>query len=133
MSENRRFSQEFLIHVAEMVSDRPSAAEGIRAVAVSIAMALGEVNVDDLRDCVESDGDNRFFGAVLAGMARGGVLEKFGFQRTRRLTSHGRDIARFRLTPDWQRRWNANEMLPTILPVIGSDGRLYVEEKKVTA
>lgn len=126
------FTSEFLAKVSAILATRDGALEGFRAVAVVIAMTRGEVNVDDLRDCVEVEGDNRFFGAVLAGLARGRVLEKFGIQKTRRKTSHGRDISRFRLTEDWERRWPAGELSPKAGITFNDDGTIaYVEEKRV--
>lgn len=132
--QETRFTTSFVETIDAVLKARPSAREGVRAAAVVIAMAHGEVNVDDLRDCIEAEGDSRFFGAVLASLARGGILEKFGFQKTRRKTSHGRDIGRFRLVSDWERRWPAAELNPKAKIMFNDDGSVaYVEEKRVVA
>jgi hypothetical protein len=132
--QETRFTTHFLETIDDVLRSRDSAKEGVRAAAVVIAMTHGEVNVDDLRDCVEAEGDSRFFGAILASLARGGILEKFGFQKTRRKTSHGRDIGRFRLVGDWERRWPAAELNPKSKIMFNDDGTVaYVEEKRVVA
>ena len=60
MSETR-FTPSFVDNIDAVLRARPSAKEGVRAAAVVIAMSHGEVNVDDLRDCIEAEGDSRFF------------------------------------------------------------------------
>jgi hypothetical protein len=130
--QETRFPKEFLKKIDEVVSVRPDRNWAMRAAAVTIAMAYGEVNVDDMRECLESDGDARFFGNILAGMAKRGVLEKFGMQRTRRKTSHGRDIARFRLSADWERRWPVDELNPKSKITVAEDVN-YVQERRVVA
>lgn len=127
--QDKKFPEKFLEIIDSVVRARPDARHGVRAAAVVIAMRYQLVSVDDLRDCLDVAGDQRWFGGVLRSLETWGVLEKHGYEKTRRKSSHGRDVVVYKLTLDWEKFWPATEVSPKAKITFGSDGNMYIEQR----
>ena len=124
------FPQTFIETIDKVLKARDDTKEAVRAAAVVIAMRYGRVSVDDLRECVILEGDQRWFGGLLRGLETRGILAKDGYTKTRRKSSHGRDIVVYKLTEDWEQCWPADEMSPKAKIMNTDDGEMvFVEER----
>lgn len=123
------FPPRFLDTIDKIVKAHGDDKTGTCAAAVVIALTFGKVNVDDLRDVITAECDNRWFGSILQSLVTRGVLKKTGMQKTRRKTSHGRDVSLFELTLDWEKHWPRDWLSPKAQILTTDDGMILVEEK----
>jgi len=124
------FPPRFLDTIDKVIKAHGDDRSGVSAAAVIVAMTYGKVTVDDLRDLVTAEGDNRWFGSILQSLVTRGILKKTGMQKTRRKTSHGRDVSVFELTLDWEQRWPRDWLNPKAQILTSDDGIIFVEEKR---
>lgn len=127
-----RFTTSFIETIDKVLSARTDTKEAVRAAAVVIAMRFGRVSVDDLRDCVTLEGDQRWFGGLLRGLETRGILTKHGYEKTRRKTSHGRDIVVYRLAEDWEKCWPRDQLSPKARITQRDDGEMLFVEERIT-
>jgi len=129
--QDPRFPKRFLELIDNVIKSRPDASEAVCAASVLIAIRYEEVTVDDLRDVMDVEGDKRWLGSMLASLARRKVIEKTGYKKTRRKTSHGRDVSVFKLTQDWEMYWPRNWSNPKARVMTTDDGDwVFVEERR---
>lgn len=98
-------STEFKKKIDLVVRSRETSQEAVSAAIVLIAIRKGSVTTDDVHECLEVDGDNRWLGSVIGALKRRGVLEQTGFVRTKRKEAHGRPISVFGLSEEWHKHW----------------------------